>query len=312
MSFKLKWIRVCTKITALSWYSSPQDKVIELTMDMLSLSFELKDIHKRTLFSTWFVAMEADIVCCFRWRFGLCLYACQRGSAFCACTYISCRTGVLYNSTILFWFDMRSRNDLICIRRILNTVIFIKVVFQLIKDVFNVIHSIGCHWQKNIYSSSSWISNLLIDLSLIMYVPLFLSSLISMFMLSIAQVNSRYKKLNLSLFNVFNLIYFCANFNISHITYSWYLYSVPADLITWWRHQMETFSALLPLCEGNPPVLGGFPSQRPMTRSFDAFFDLRSNKWLSKQSRCWWFETPSHSISRHCNDVQHVGDMSIL
>ena len=32
----------------------------------------------------------------------------------------------------------------------------------------------------------------------------------------------------------------------------------------WWRHQMEIFSALLALCEGNPPVTGGFPSQRPV------------------------------------------------
>ena len=39
----------------------------------------------------------------------------------------------------------------------------------------------------------------------------------------------------------------------------------------WWRHQMETFSALLTLCEGNPPVTDGFPSQRPVTRSFDFF-----------------------------------------
>ena len=36
-----------------------------------------------------------------------------------------------------------------------------------------------------------------------------------------------------------------------------------------------------------------FPAQRPMTRSFDVFFDLRLNKWLSKQSWGWWFETPS-------------------
>ena len=28
---------------------------------------------------------------------------------------------------------------------------------------------------------------------------------------------------------------------------------------SWWRHQMDTFSALLTLCEGNPPVTGGFP-----------------------------------------------------
>ena len=42
-----------------------------------------------------------------------------------------------------------------------------------------------------------------------------------------------------------------------------------------WRHQMETFSALLALCAGNSPVTGEFPSQRPVTHSFDVFFDLR-------------------------------------
>ena len=45
----------------------------------------------------------------------------------------------------------------------------------------------------------------------------------------------------------------------------------------WWRHQMETFSALLALCAGNSPVTGEFPSLRPVTRSFDFFFDLRLN-----------------------------------
>ena len=49
---------------------------------------------------------------------------------------------------------------------------------------------------------------------------------------------------------------------------------------TWWHHQMETFPMLLVLCEGNPPVTGGFPSQRPETRSFDVFFDLCMNKLL--------------------------------
>ena len=44
---------------------------------------------------------------------------------------------------------------------------------------------------------------------------------------------------------------------------------------------MEMFSALLSLSEGNSPVTGEFPSQRPVTRSFDVFFDLR----LSKPSR---------------------------
>ena len=46
----------------------------------------------------------------------------------------------------------------------------------------------------------------------------------------------------------------------------------------WWRHQMEAFSELLALCAGNSPVAGEFPSQRPVTRSFDVFFDLRLSK----------------------------------
>ena len=51
---------------------------------------------------------------------------------------------------------------------------------------------------------------------------------------------------------------------------------------SWWFHQMEAFSALLALCEGNLPVTGKFPSQRPVTRSFDVFFGLRLNKRLMK------------------------------
>ena len=64
---------------------------------------------------------------------------------------------------------------------------------------------------------------------------------------------------------------------------------------------METFSALLVLCARNSPVTGEFPSQRPVTRSFDVFFDLRLNKRLSKKSRRRWFETPLRSLWRHCN-----------
>ena len=71
----------------------------------------------------------------------------------------------------------------------------------------------------------------------------------------------------------------------------------------WWRHEMETFSALLALCAGNSRATGEFPSQRPVTRSFDVFFDLPVNKRLSNQSWCWWFETPSRSFWRHCNET---------
>ena len=38
------------------------------------------------------------------------------------------------------------------------------------------------------------------------------------------------------------------------------------------------------------------PWKKSVTRSFDVFFDLRLNKWLSKQ----WCETPSHPLWRHC------------
>ena len=63
------------------------------------------------------------------------------------------------------------------------------------------------------------------------------------------------------------------------------------SILSWWRHQMETFSALLAIFAGNSPVPGEFPTQRPVTRSFDVYFDLRPNKRLSKQSWGWWFET---------------------
>ena len=71
----------------------------------------------------------------------------------------------------------------------------------------------------------------------------------------------------------------------------------------WRRHQMETFSALLAICAGNSPVTDEFPAQRPVTRSFDVFFDLRLNNRLSKHSWGWWFETLSRPLWRHCNCV---------
>ena len=80
------------------------------------------------------------------------------------------------------------------------------------------------------------------------------------------------------------------------------LVAMPNAFIPWWRHQMETFSALLAICAGNSPVPGEFPTQRPVTRSFDVFFDLRLNKRLSKHSWGWWFETLSRPLWRHCND----------
>ena len=58
------------------------------------------------------------------------------------------------------------------------------------------------------------------------------------------------------------------------------------------------------LC-GDSPVIGEFPAHRPVTRSFDVFFDhvdLRPNKRLSKQSWGWWLETPFCPLWRHYNE----------
>ena len=83
---------------------------------------------------------------------------------------------------------------------------------------------------------------------------------------------------------------------------------VAISVTAWWCHQMETFSALLAFCVGNSPSTGEFPAQRPMTQSFDIFFDLRLNKRLSKQSWGWWIKAPSRSLWGHC-DGQSAGLM---
>ena len=70
----------------------------------------------------------------------------------------------------------------------------------------------------------------------------------------------------------------------------------PSGHLSWWRHQMETSSALLALSAGNSSY-----TQRPVTWSFDVSFDLRLNKRLCKQSWGWWFQTPSRTVWRHHN-----------
>ena len=100
---------------------------------------------------------------------------------------------------------------------------------------------------------------------------------------------------------------------VCEVTFNWprnfaapYLIVPGIFYMSWWRHQLETFSALLAFCAGNSPA-----SQRPMTRSFGVFFDLRLNQQLSKQWRRRWFKTPSCPLWRHCN-VIYPGPMPLL
>ena len=73
-------------------------------------------------------------------------------------------------------------------------------------------------------------------------------------------------------------------------------------LTTWWRHQMETFSALLALCVGNSPVTVNSPHKAQWRGALMFSLICVLNKRLSKQSWGWWFKTPSPSLWRHCNE----------
>ena len=67
-------------------------------------------------------------------------------------------------------------------------------------------------------------------------------------------------------------------------------------------------SALLAICTGHSPFPGEFHAQRPVTRSYDVFFDQHPNKRLSKQWWGCWFKTPSCTLWRHRNVVTVQGD----
>ena len=57
----------------------------------------------------------------------------------------------------------------------------------------------------------------------------------------------------------------------------------PLQLPNMMTSSMEAFFELA-ISAGNSPVTGKFPAQRPVTLSFDVFFDLRLNERFSKQS----------------------------
>ena len=88
--------------------------------------------------------------------------------------------------------------------------------------------------------------------------------------------------------------------------------------------------ALLALCVGNQPVTGGFPSQRPVTRSFDVFFDLCPNNREAGDLRrhrahydvmclpmeCWGTQVTCGSREQHvlclCAHVLHIRGYGVL
>ena len=79
------------------------------------------------------------------------------------------------------------------------------------------------------------------------------------------------------------------------VMFPYELVNIGQDDIIKWKH----FSRYWPFVRG----FHRSPAQRPVTRSFDVFFDLCLNKRLSKQSLGWWLETPSRSSWRHNNEL---------
>ena len=96
---------------------------------------------------------------------------------------------------------------------------------------------------------------------------------------------------------------FISNHNMSHClssavaepTASTY----PDDDVIKWQHFPPCWS----FARGIHSVTGGYHSQRPVTRCFDVFYDMRLNKRLRKHSGCQWFETPCCSLWRHYNEL---------
>ena len=86
----------------------------------------------------------------------------------------------------------------------------------------------------------------------------------------------------------------------------------------WWRFRIHVLSvcedfSIMTSSNGNIFHVTGhlcgeftgpdeFPTQRPVTRNFDVYFDLRPNKRLSKQLWGWWFETQSRPLWCHRNE----------
>ena len=83
--------------------------------------------------------------------------------------------------------------------------------------------------------------------------------------------------------------------NYSRVCLPW----ITNSMMTSWNGNIFRVTGLL--CG---KFTGEFPPQRPVTRSFDVFFDLRLNQQLSKQWRRREFETPSRPLWRHWNDCE--------
>ena len=92
----------------------------------------------------------------------------------------------------------------------------------------------------------------------------------------------------------------CRNFAYVHLYQRIRILRKHDDVIKW-KHS----SRYWPFVRGIHLSPVNSPHKMPMTRSFDVFYYMFLNKWLSKQSKRRWFETLSRPSWRHCNGIQN-------
>ena len=85
--------------------------------------------------------------------------------------------------------------------------------------------------------------------------------------------------------------------DMQHAVYTHISLSFFHDDVIQWKY----FPRYWPFVRGIHRSSVNSPHKRPVTRSFDVFFDLHPNKRLSKHLWRWWFEPPSRPLWRHCN-----------
>ena len=81
---------------------------------------------------------------------------------------------------------------------------------------------------------------------------------------------------------------------------------------SWWRHHIKTFSTLLAFCVGNAPVTGEFRPQRPVTRRFHVFLDMRLNQQWVKNGPWISSSCKTSTIAPYAFSVKAANVMNLL
>ena len=122
---------------------------------------------------------------------------------------------------------------------------------------------------------------------------------------------------------IHHVTYFITNSNKNHFNIKWSVsFANRWQTVSHVNDSMGSYSVgktRVPLCEGNPPVKGGFPSQRPVTRAltFICFFFLRDAGDLKRHRAHYGITvmrsgTMYHSHWKIRKEIKYSDDMSLF